>query len=147
RSCPWRPATRTHGPHAGKPELVNTSMNTLRRRGRCKRTPTVQNNQDEGEPASPPTRERFRAAVESARAAGGRAAEERYLELAWRIEAQEPLLEACGVALLIVKADGRTALGKLLGTLARNPILGVSVTRLRRGQYMVSVQGTSRYQG
>jgi len=98
-------------------------------------------------PTNAPTRFQFEAAVERARAAGRQAAEGRYLELALRLQAQEPLLEASGGALLVVKADGRTALGRLLGALSRNPIPGVSITRIRRAQYMVNVEGVCRYQG
>src|SRR5262245_45979418 len=101
----------------------------------------------ERRPTRAPTRQQFASVIERARAEGKRAAEARHLELTWQLRAQEPLLEACGTAMLIVKVDSRSHLGRLLRALVHDPIPGASVTKLRPARYMLHVQGTSGHQG
>jgi hypothetical protein len=93
------------------------------------------------------TREQLQAAIERARAAGRRAAEARYLELTWQLEAPQKLIETCGGAVLVLRVDGRTKAGKLLRSLVQEPIPNASITRRRPGEYLLHIQGMSRYQG
>jgi hypothetical protein len=93
-----------------------------------------------------PTREEFYRIIEKAKLAGQKAAKERYEYLRNHSDSSKPLIDMCGGALLILKVDGRSKLGKFMNHLIKEPLDNLSINTYSAGRYDLSIKDMAIYQ-
>ncbi len=94
---------------------------------------------------SVPTIDELRALIERAWVAGRRAAEEQHARLAASTRPDAQMQDYCGYGTLILKVDGRSALGKFLSSVD-NQVSGVWIQRWGGREYTVHIYDMSNWQ-
>ena len=80
-----------------------------------------------------PTREEFHSIIVEAEKARIKVAEETYEKLPPLVKNFPDMARACGGARLILLIDGRTAMGRFINSLMKDPLPNVSVVKTREG--------------